>query len=64
MDYMFCLFWVGALSGFGLTCLAGWLQWGFVLLWLVWLVGWFLYSGASICDASFFVLVLVFVLLV
>lgn len=31
---------------------------------LVWLVGWFLYSGASICDASFFVLVLVFVLLV
>lgn len=53
---------VGALSGFGLMGLAGRLA--SLFLWLVWLVGWFLYSGASICDASFLVFVLVFVLLV
>lgn len=39
---MFCLFWVGALSGFGLTCLAGWLQWGFCLV-VVGLVGWLVF---------------------
>ena len=36
----------------------GWLHWHgcFWLCGVVWLVGCYLYSGASICDASFFVL--------
>ena len=60
----FLLFWWGRCRVLGLWAWLAALAWLFWLCGVVWLVGCYLYSGASICDASFFVLVLVFVLLV
>ena len=56
---LFLLFWWGRCRVLGLWAWLAALAWLFWLCGVVWLVGCYLYSGASICDASFFCLVLV-----
>ena len=52
----FLLFWWGRCRVLGLWAWLAAFVWLFWLCGVVWLVGCYLYSGASICDASFFVL--------